>query len=537
MLDRLVSFTYVDIRMKDALDDISSAYYINFTYSADFIPVDERVSAHVVDVPLGNALDILFENTPIIYRVIGSQIALRLDPNKPMPQLTKNEPLKRKKSDIPRALAEESSEVIKEELPIVVQPDSTAALTAANAKEQPAEPQPDIQDDVTSQTEDEVLFDPEAFMRDVRKRNNLGEDRRYAQVSVLPNMGTNQLRGAEITNNVSLNLLWGENGGVQGVEVGTFVNKVTNDVEGFQFAGLGNHVGNDVTGMQIGGLYNTNKGKTTGIQMASLFNVSESADAGQFAGLVNVVHDDFKGMQASALYNKAGAASNAVQASGLINVTEGTAKVQIGGLFNKANRVEGGQLGGFMNVAKDVRGFQLAFINVSDTVSGVPIGLINIVKKGGYNRFEVSGGEILYFNLQLKLGAPKFYNIFHVGTRVPELGNYVWGLGYGVGFRDRKSDKFSTNLEAMAIQINENEPWTNQLNMIGRLRFLNSWRLGKARTEFFIGPTINIMISQLRQSETGEFGSSIMPYALFDTTNARRTNFKGWIGLNGGFRF
>ena len=48
---------------------------------------------------------------------------------------------------------------------------------------------------------------------------------------------------------------------------------------------------------------------------------------------------------------------------------------------------------------------------------------------------------MLHFNLQWKLGSPKFYNVFHVGTRIPELGTYVWGLGYGIGYRKEKTEK------------------------------------------------------------------------------------------------
>lgn len=534
-LDRKVSFAYFEMRLEDALTDLTNTYAINFSYSSDFIPVNQRITASVKNESLGSALDQLFAETTVIYRRIGNQIALSVDPKRGKPKLTKSNSKKGKETSIVVDVSDKKKAPIEEVMESTPIADFIDSSKVAIQNPIPKEDIPDIRDAVPFQNNDVLTLD-EIFRR-IQVKNDIAFDRKGAQISILPRMGTNMENSADITNNVSLNILWGENGGVKGFEAGTFINQVTNDVEGMQVAGLGNNVGNDVTGMQIAGLFNRNQGNTRGIQMASLFNFSSTADAGQFAGVANVVENDFKGMQASVFFNKSGAKSNSVQASGLVNVTEGTTKIQIGGLFNKAKNVTGGQIGGLLNVAESVKGFQLAFINVSDTVSGVPIGLINIIKKGGYKKYEISGGEMLHFNTQFKLGSPKFYNVFHVGTRFPSVGTYAWGLGYGAGLRIEKTEKYSVNYEAIAIQINENEPWTNQLNMIGRIRFLSTWKIGKTQTEFFVGPTINVMASHLRQPETGEIGSNLMPYYLFNTTNSKRTNFKGWIGVNGGFRF
>jgi hypothetical protein len=183
-----------------------------------------------------------------------------------------------------------------------------------------------------------------------------------------------------------------------------------------------------------------------------------------------------------------------------------------------------------------VRGLQIGLINISDTVSGVPIGLINIVKRG-YNKFEIYAGEILHGNFQLKLGANRFYNIFHVGARVPPgNGSYVWGLGYGIGRVSRMSKKSTMNLELMAIHISENEGWTNKLNSIGQFRLLWNHQIGKS-VSFFIGPTANAMVSQFRNPETGEIRSPVVPYTLLDEDLDPKTNLKAWVGFNIGFRF
>ena len=88
----------------------------------------------------------------------------------------------------------------------------------------------------------------------------------------------------------------------------------------------------------------------------------------------------------------------------------------------------------------------------------------------------------------------------------------------------------------MAIHISENEPWTNTLNSIGEFRWLWNHQLGSS-IGFFIGPTANVMISQLRNPETGEIRSPVVPYTLFDEDLNPKTNLKAWVGVNAGFRF
>ena len=51
--DDQASFVYYEMRLEDALQDLTQSYTINFSYSSDFIPVDDRVTAEVKNEPLG----------------------------------------------------------------------------------------------------------------------------------------------------------------------------------------------------------------------------------------------------------------------------------------------------------------------------------------------------------------------------------------------------------------------------------------------------------------------------------------------------
>ena len=392
-------------------------------------------------------------------------------------------------------------------------------------------------------------------------------EKRIAQVSVLPFIGTNTRQSDDVTNNVSMNLLWGVNGGVDGMEVGLGLNMIKTDMNGFQAAGLGNKVNRNMTGTQFGGIFNYAGGVTRGFQAAGVVNFANNAEAAQAAGFANMVSGNVTGLQAAGLFNTAGGNSRALQAASLFNQTGGDSKMQAAGGFNRSRgsskvqaagafNLSGGdtklQVSGIFNTAENVqigqfsvlfnrtrgemKGLQIGLINISDTVSGVPIGLINIVKRG-YNKFEIYGSEILHGNFQLKIGANAFYNIFHVGARVPPGdGSYVWGLGYGIGTVTTLSKKSTLNWELMAIHINENETWTNILNSIGQFRFLWNHQIGKS-IGFFLGPTANVMVSQLRNPETGEIRSTVVPYTLLDEDLTRKTNLKAWVGVNSGFRF
>ena len=549
LLSKRVTLHYEKARLSDVLDGIAQQYQIRFSYSSDFVNVRQRVSVHVQEAPLSTALDQMFAQTQIVYAPIGGHIVLRSDPNKP-PALSKTE----KKDDRKKNPSTEPTEAVpavlvsleppQEEAP-AAKADSIIALALPDAKPMRSEGK--------MYPFDETLLNLEKWRYKAEWTTQRGnKEKRIAQVSVLPLIGTNTLSSDYITNNISMNLLWGINGGVDGLEIGGGINTVQLDVKGFQAAGIGNKVGRNVTGTQVGGVFNYTGGTTRGLQAAGVFNFAQTAEAAQTAGLANIVREDVSGMQASGLFNRAGGNAYAfqaaslfntsgghakVQAAGAFNISGGTAKIQFGGLFNVANDVDVAQVGGVFNVAKgEMKGLQIGFINISDTVSGVPIGLINIVKRG-YNKFEIYGSEILHGNLQLKLGANAFYNIFHVGARVPPGdGSYIWGLGYGIGTVTTVSKKATMNWELMAIHVSENEAWTNKLNSIGQFRLLWNHQIGKS-IGFFFGPTANVMLSQLRNPETGEIRSPVVPYTLIDKDLTTDINLKTWVGVNAGFRF
>ncbi|NUN99241.1 MAG: secretin and TonB N-terminal domain-containing protein [Saprospiraceae bacterium] len=515
-LSQKVTFTYTNEPLENIISDISHKYSVQFSYSRDFVPLDHRVSVSVKNQPLSTALNEVFHETPIEYAAIGDQVALRSDRRKNQ-QLTSIETLRGK---------------VRQTSPI--HPNPVTEVPAHKVKRNKEQEMPALDKKQTfsvSGGNRVIELEPVPYEMPVVPPVSVDEENRFAQISLLPFLGTNALRSNQITNNLSLNVFWGTNGGVDGLEVGGFFNSITKDVKGVQVAGFGNMVGGAMTGTQAAGLFNVSGESSQGVQAAGLFNVS----------------GDFDGVQAAGLFNVSGGKAEGVQASGIFNVARGQVHGQASALFNKAGDVSWGQFSTLLNIGKRVKGFQIGLINISDTISGgAPIGLLNIVRDG-YNRTEFSASESLYANFGLKLGARSFYNVFHFGVRwddasvstdsnLVQSGTFTtWGLGYGFGSAVGLSKRTLLNFEIVGIHLNEWEEWTNKLNLLGQLRLTLDIRPGRNASLFF-GPVGNILISKRINPETGVIGSSIAPYALYDETRGD-TNIKAWVGFQAGVRF
>ncbi|MCG8326363.1 MAG: STN domain-containing protein [Chitinophagales bacterium] len=534
-LQQNVSFSYTGERLDAVLADISQTYQVRFSYSPDFIPVDRKVNVEVDNKPLSTALDDICEQVPMRYAPVGGQILLKPDRSRETKQLGQLNTRRGK---------------VRQTSPIYPEPMDKAERERLRKMLSPIE-QADENLVIEGEGNDLKNINTAPYRLPLEEYDTTsgvwGGDQRLAQISLLPFLGTNTIYSEEITNNVSVNVLWGTNGGVDGVEIGGLVNNVKNDVAGMQIAGLGNTVGGDVEGTQVGGLFNVNKGKTSGVQIAGLVNKTKEGHAVQAAGLANLVEEDYLGLQLAGLFNKSGGKAEGTQVAGLFNTSYDTSGNQLAGIFNNAGDVNGFQISGIFNSGRKVNGFQIGLINVSDTISGTPIGLLNIVKRG-YNKVEVGVHDILYANLALKLGSHKFYNIFHLGARWDKLkpgqpdvapGTYMsWGIGYGIGRANILGPRVLMNTELVAIQINEQEYWTNELNLLNQARLIFDFHKADGRLSFYVGPVANVMVSKIKDAETGEIGSPIVKpsYTLLEGSD-EQTDVKMWVSLQAGIRF
>ncbi len=357
---------------------------------------------------------------------------------------------------------------------------------------------------------------------------------RAFQFSFVYPLGTNGTNSYDYSNNISINLLWGVNGGVNAMEVGAFANINRGDVNGFQGAGF----------------TNINMGKTNGVQAAGFYNQSEEFSGGQFAGFLNlntnnssgfmgagylnVVRGNMKGWQAAGFANVSSKSITGAQLSGFGNFSRDSVDgAQISGFINVAKNIEGAQIAGFINVAKKVKGTQIGFLNIADSVDGVPIGFLSIVKNG-YHRFEFGASESLFANASFKIGVPHFYNIFTAGYKQTNEDTY-WTYGYGVGTLFTLNSKMNVNIDAICQQVNENEWHTNKVNLLNTLKLNVSYKLTD-KLELVGGPSFNVMVSEFDFREGIGSRSNFAPWYFYDK-NHHDTNVKMFAGFNAAIRF
>ncbi len=383
------------------------------------------------------------------------------------------------------------------------------------------------------------------------KNENKEETVRPIQITFFTPLGTNGVDSWKITNQLSINIFAGVNGGLHGVEVGGFANVLKGDMHGLQVSGFANHVmgqgegvqaacfynfcNKDFRGGQFSGFMNVNAGRVEGIQVASFLNFANSGKVSQASGFANVNLGEVKGFQLASFVNINTNTVEGVQASGFYNQANGIKGVQAAGFLNlNSGDVDGVQISGFLNVAKRLRGTQIGIINVTDTLDqGVAIGFLSFIRNG-YRAVEVSGNESQYAVVNFKTGTRSFYNILSVGARVQD-DRILWGWGYGVGSMIPVSQRVALNLEVLGYHINEDEWYTENLNELYKGQAVFSVDLTK-HLAIFGGPSWNVLVSDTDSCNGETFESTVAPWTAFDKTYDHDINIKMYPGFTAGIR-
>ena len=533
-LNMIVSVRYDNVLLGEALKDLSDEYQINFSYSRRYIPLETSVYCNVSKEPLYVALDEMFDNVAVSYTQIGKQIVLRVDKDKRIGQLEKE-------------LEDQYNPAIYDEIVVIQE----SVVESAPSPVMPSVPeQIDLENEMIAGVD--VPFDlsyktpvsavqlnqPHPSYESSYTTTQLRELK--ASFTIVPKVSAHINKSENGPTNTSVNILFGKTENVVGLEIGLFVNVVTNDVEGVQYGGAYNFVRDDVEGLQMSGMVNVIGDDLKGVQIGGIFNriggdvdgvsilkkgKKSNSSGFQLAGIANRINGNLNGWQVAGITNKVGQDSKGVQLAGVCNKADGDANIQVSSICNRAGYVKKMQMG---------------FINICDSIAdgGTSIGLINIVKGGrnSYNRLEVSGGMALHANAALKFGGRRFYNQIKTGMRFTN-GHNTWALGYGLGTTLRMNPEAHFNFEFSAMHINEGEAWTNTLNMLNVIQITYDHRITE-KASFFVGPSFNFMTSERKNAEGVLIGSEIAPYSIdLDPTSTAPAKNIFWVGLNAGIRF
>lgn len=305
-----------------------------------------------------------------------------------------------------------------------------------------------------------------------------------AQISFGYPLGSNGIESINYRNKYSFNFLYGANGGVDVAEIGGYVNYNKGSVNGFQLSGLANITTEQSKGAIISGVANFTQDNTTGALVSGILNYSGGVSKGFHLSTANITNAEFSGLQV--------------------------------GVYNHARKLKGVQLG---------------VINFVDSLdNGVPIGLINIVRHGGYFALEVTGGETLYGNFNYKMGVEKFYTIFKGGyTKFNEKHVYSYGFGFGTKLRVVQKHSVSIDLSMNAIIYDDNWEDSEQ-NILNKADFNYQYSLTD-KLSVNVGPSFNVYRTEVKVGDT--FGTLDTPNEIYTDENDDR-KISMWIGFNAG---
>jgi len=362
--------------------------------------------------------------------------------------------------------------------------------------------------------------------------NIVGGDTRYFQFAGLFNKNTGSVKGTQIAgfSNVVLDTL-------KGIQLAGFNNTLHGYMDGIQISGFNNITTKNVDGIQLTGGVNIALQDVKLMQIGGFVNYCNNVDGGQLAGYVNVARGDVnwgqisgyanygntvKGFQITGFVNVSANEVTGGQLAGFVNYGVTSGKFQISGFSNIAiDENKGIQLSSVLNYSKKVNGYQIALVNVSDTIeSGLPIGLFSFVKKG-FHRFEFSANEVYYANIAYKMGVKKLYNSVRLGY---DFSKNV-SAGYGIGTQFRLSNKLNLNLDLSSDILLESNSFAYSGNL-SKLATTTDYNLTK-HVSVFIGPSLNMSIIPLDTS-TNTY-QNIAPYSIYNETSTD-TQIKIWIG-------
>lgn len=357
------------------------------------------------------------------------------------------------------------------------------------------------------------------------------------QLTFITPLGTNGLESWNTTNKVSINLYGGYNGGLDGCELSGFAGILKNDMKGAQIAGFGNMVMGTGKGAQISGYFNFSKGYFDGVQATGFANIiTNDAKAWQLSGFSNITTKKLDGAQVTGFANYSKGNTKG-QVSGFSNVNLGDLKgIQISGFANiNTGNVNGVQIAGFANYTKKLKGVQIGTFNYVDSLEkGIPIGFISVVKNG-YRAFEIGISETLYGITSFKTGTEKFYNIISVGASYKD-DMILWGWGYGIGTMMSLKKEWDLAIELLSYHINEDEWFTEELNLHNKLQITTSKKISE-KINVFGGVSWNVNVSETIDDDGNTFDSSISSWNIFDKTYDNDTNVKMYPGITAGIRF
>jgi len=417
----------------------------------------------------------------------------------------------------------------------------------------------------------------------IHSRNLTDSVFRKVQISLMPLVSTNALLSGNTGNDVALNATVGYAYSVRKATFAGLLNIIRTNAGVCQLAGIGNLTGGTSTGFQGAGILNYSD-TVKGVQCAGVVNIASSAAPIQLAGIVNITRKS--NVQLSGLLNKA-QQNEMMQMAGLLNVAS-ESPLQVAGLYNRARTKVGVQVAGllnrsakadmqfsglmnqadsvgvqvtglvntadtatvqlsgcvntateatvqvssFINRARKVKTLQLGVINLSDSCSGVPVGVFSYCKSG-YHKLEVSYNEMSFVNLSFRTGVKFLHTIFAAGVATNNsAGLYTCGFGLGLSFGNPNKWLMDIDLSSHKFFTSRYVDYSGHQSRL----YVGVDRKVYKKMSIALGVSYNVLISDIQSNHYEDY-QHLAPYTLTTQTSSGGRLLQTWVGATAALRF
>jgi hypothetical protein len=331
------------------------------------------------------------------------------------------------------------------------------------------------------------------------------------------------LRDEPVLKNISLALVAGYAWRVEGVDLSFGLAWTEHELEGLQLGNAALDEG-DLRGLQASGFVSVVGGTLHGAQLSGTWGWVEGDVHGfQGSGLVDVARGRVHGFQGAGLATWARREVHGFQSAGLFNYA--------------GEELHGFQAAGVANIAGDVRGLQIAPLNIGDRAStqigivnvaeradGVTIGLVNAIRDGIHG-VSVYASDTAATNVAFTLGGKHTYTAFTAGI-APFVHSKGWVAGIGFGGRATLGDFYADLSEfARIVRTDFADGFAKDTGELFTTQLIAGWEVFEP-VKIFAGPTFNVYHTHRAREDD--------PFIPARATHSSSPNAYDWPGFVAG---
>ncbi len=330
-------------------------------------------------------------------------------------------------------------------------------------------------------------------------------------LDLLPRIGFSSVY-PQATRHVSINLLGGMSGGLKGFEFSALGGITEGYSHGLQIAGLSNLVVGSMRGGQIAGLLNVATRGAAGTQLGGL-NFSGDDLFGSQIGGANLTRGALIGSQIGALNMQFSGVQGRGLQLGATNISQAMSGLQLGALnLNLRHDVMPDeeleqtsplvQVGAVNLSTKPIKGAMFGVINVAPTTNA-SFGVINVFWKEPI-KLSTWVDSDASLNAGLIHGGRSTYNIYTLGVHHYGLGDgayslqlrpRTYSLGLGYGWKKAFSTNFSVRSDLLAQWLIQTPSDFGRLNLMNKARVSLIWKTHN-HVAFYAGPALSLLLTQ-----------------------------------------